>query len=152
MHPNLIKNLAGLLHDQQIANTTLVRCWKTNAHWQTSDSLARKSSEAKMMGIVLVNYMRCAATSIGKYEVEHVCICPGFSGLPGQWYLCVVMALVHMSRISFTSACIFVYMCGYILGCPRKTLFQKNKKRNPPRISLRVSLNRSKRIFDFDQV
>ena len=38
------------------------------------------------------------------------------------------------------------------IGCPRKTLFQKNKKRNPPRISLGVSLNRSKRIFDFDQV
>ena len=34
----------------------------------------------------------------------------------------------------------------------QKTLFQKNKKRNPSRISLRVSLNRSKRIFDFDQV
>ena len=34
----------------------------------------------------------------------------------------------------------------------QKTLFQKNKKRNPPRISLGVSLNRSKRIFDFDQV
>ena len=43
-----------------------------------------------------------------------------------------------------------LYDC--ILGCPRKTLFQKNKKRNPPHISLRVSLNRSKRIFDFDQV
>ena len=38
------------------------------------------------------------------------------------------------------------------LGCFRKTLFQKNKKRNPPSISLGVSLNRSKRIFDFDQV
>ena len=38
------------------------------------------------------------------------------------------------------------------LGCPRKTLFQKNRKRNPPRISLGVSLNRSKRIFDLDQV
>ena len=46
-------------------------------------------------------------------------------------------------------------MCWFYiwaLGCPRKTLFQKNKKWNPPRISLRVSLNRSKRIFDFDQV
>ena len=41
---------------------------------------------------------------------------------------------------------------GWTVGCPRKTLFKKNKKRNPPRISLRVSLNRSKRIFDFDQV
>ena len=40
--------------------------------------------------------------------------------------------------------------CG--VGCPRKTLFQKNKKRNPPRISLGVSLNIFKRIFDFDQV
>ena len=38
------------------------------------------------------------------------------------------------------------------LGCFKKTIFQKNKKRNPPRISLGVSLNRSKRIFDFDQV
>ena len=38
------------------------------------------------------------------------------------------------------------------IGCFKKTLFQKNKKRNPPRISLGVSLNRSKRIFDFDQV
>ena len=114
MHPILIKNLAGLLHDQKIANTPLVRCWKTNAHWQTSDSLARKFSEAKMMGIVLVNYMRCAAISIWAYEVEHVCICPGFSRLPGWWYLCVVMALVHQSRISFTSACLCVYMCCHI--------------------------------------
>ena len=44
------------------------------------------------------------------------------------------------------------YKAPPTLGCPRKTLFQKNKKRNPPRISLGVSLNRSKRIFDFDQV
>ena len=41
----------------------------------------------------------------------------------------------------------------YTLGCFRKTLFKKKiKKRNPPSISLGVSLNRSKRIFDFDQV
>ena len=42
--------------------------------------------------------------------------------------------------------------CDCALGCPRKTLFQKNKKRNPPLISLGVSVNRSKRIFDLDQV
>ena len=42
------------------------------------------------------------------------------------------------------------YKAPPTLGCPRKTLFQKNKKRNPPRISLGVSLNRSKRIFDLD--
>ena len=39
-----------------------------------------------------------------------------------------------------------------LLGCSKKTLFQKNKKRNPPRISLGVSLKGSKRIFDFDKV
>ena len=38
------------------------------------------------------------------------------------------------------------------VGCFKKTLLKKNKKRNPPRISRGVSLNRSKRIFDFDQV
>ena len=38
------------------------------------------------------------------------------------------------------------------LGCFKKTLFQTNKKRNPARISLGVSLNRSKRIFDLHQV
>ena len=38
------------------------------------------------------------------------------------------------------------------VGCFTKTLFQKKNKRNPPRISLGVSLKGSKRIFDFDQV
>ena len=43
-----------------------------------------------------------------------------------------------------------IYLC--ILGCSKKTLFQNKNKRNPPRISLGVSLKGSKRIFDFDQV
>ena len=34
----------------------------------------------------------------------------------------------------------------------QKTRFQNKNKRNPPRISLGVSLKGSKRIFDFDQV
>ena len=45
---------------------------------------------------------------------------------------------------------IFQHKCA--LGCFKKTLFQKNKKRNPPCISLWVSLKRSNGIFDFDQV
>ena len=40
----------------------------------------------------------------------------------------------------------------YPLGCSKKTLFQNKNKRNPPRISLGVSLKGSKRIFDFDKV
>ena len=40
----------------------------------------------------------------------------------------------------------------YVLGCFTKTLFQKKNKRNPPCISLGVSLKGSKRIFDFDNV
>ena len=38
------------------------------------------------------------------------------------------------------------------LECFTKTLFQKKKWRNPPRISLGVSLKGSKRIFDLDHV
>ena len=40
----------------------------------------------------------------------------------------------------------------WIVGCFRKTLFWKTNWRNPPRISLEVSLKESKRIFDFDKV
>ena len=41
-----------------------------------------------------------------------------------------------------------------ILGCSTKTCFseEEENKRNPPCISLGVSLKGSKRIFDFDQV
>ena len=38
------------------------------------------------------------------------------------------------------------------VGCFRKTLFWKTNWRNPPRISLEVSLKESKRIFDFNKV
>ena len=34
----------------------------------------------------------------------------------------------------------------------KNMFFNKKNKRNPPRISLGVSLKESKRIFDFDQV
>ena len=40
----------------------------------------------------------------------------------------------------------------YLLGCFTKTLFQQKKWRNPPRISMGVSLKGSKMIFDFDHV
>ena len=40
----------------------------------------------------------------------------------------------------------------WTIGCFTKTLFQQKKWRNPPRISLGVSLKGSKRIFDLDHV
>ena len=39
-----------------------------------------------------------------------------------------------------------------VLGCFTKTLFENKKWRNPPIISLGVSLKGSKTIFDFDNV
>ena len=42
--------------------------------------------------------------------------------------------------------------CPWSLGCFRKTLFQENLKYNPSSISLGVSLEGSKRFFDFDKV
>ena len=39
-----------------------------------------------------------------------------------------------------------------VLRCFRKTLFKEHQKRNPPSISLEISLKGSKRIFDFDKV
>ena len=62
---------------------------------------------------------------------------------------------IAMINTSMNTRFSFIYNDNinvFTLGCFRKTLFQKNKKRNPPSISLGVSLNRSKRIFDFDQV
>ena len=51
--------------------------------------------------------------------------------------LCLSLHLTGMSleKTKSTEQC--------SVGCFRKTLFQKNKKRNPPSISLGVSLNRS---------
>ena len=57
--------------------------------------------------------------------------------------LCLSLHLTGMSLENTKST----EQCS--VGCFRKTLFQKNKKRNPPSISLGVSLNRSKRFFSF---
>ena len=71
-----------------------------------------------------------------------------FTNRPIEYCEFVIMSiLLFLETLTFKR-----FLKPWTVGCPRKTLFQKNKKRNPPRISLRVSLNRSKRIFDFDQV